>query len=78
MSDQRINQHLGAEGMIYIDKQDIVDILDQIHFVEEPKVPFPQADTFTRIICICEHLLNIKKKIKFFINFLIEADLYLN
>ena len=44
--------------MIYIDKQDIVDILDQVHFVEEPKVPFPQADTFTRIICICEHLLN--------------------
>ena len=44
--------------MIFIDKQDIVDILEQIDFVEEPKVPFPQADTFTRIICICEHLLD--------------------
>ena len=44
--------------MIFIDKQDIVDILEQVDFVDEPKVPFPQADTFTRIICICEHLLN--------------------
>lgn len=43
--------------MIYIAKRDIVDILNNVHFVEEPKVPFPQADTFTRIICICEHLL---------------------
>ena len=44
--------------MIHIDKEEIVNILNEVHFIEEPKVPFPQADTFTRIICICEHLLN--------------------
>ncbi len=44
--------------MIDIDKTEIIDILNDVTFIEEPKVPFPQADTFTRIICICEHLLN--------------------
>lgn len=44
--------------MIRIDKKEIVAILDEVTFIKEPKVPFPQADTFTRIICICEHLLN--------------------
>lgn len=44
--------------MIRIDKKEIESILDEVTFIKEPKVPFPQADTFTRIICICEHLLN--------------------
>lgn len=44
--------------MIHIDKNEIIKILNEVTFIEEPKVPFPQADTFTRIICICEHLLN--------------------
>ncbi len=44
--------------MIHIDKNEIVAILEEVTFIKEPKVPFPQADTFTRIICICENLLN--------------------
>ncbi len=33
----------------------IKDIYDNIHeFVDEPKVPFPQADNFNRVINICE------------------------
>ena len=43
--------------MIHIDKRVIVNILNEVTFIKEPHVPFPQADTFTRIICICEHLL---------------------
>lgn len=35
-------------------------ILKQIEIVEEPKVPFPQADSFERVINICE-LLNESK-----------------
>ena len=42
--------------MIHIDKNEIVAILEEVTFIKEPKVPFPQADTFTRIICICENL----------------------
>ena len=44
--------------MIHIDKNEIVAILEEVTFIKEPKVPFSQADTFTRIICICENLLN--------------------
>ena len=43
--------------MIRIEKKEIVNVLNDVSFIDEPKVPFPQADTFTRIICICEHLL---------------------
>ena len=43
--------------MICIDKKEIENILDKVGFIEEPKVPFPQADSFIRIICICEYLL---------------------
>ena len=32
--------------------------MNEVRFIKEPKVPFPQADSFTRIICICEHLID--------------------
>lgn len=44
--------------MIYIEKKEIITILNEVRFIKEPKVPFPQADSFTRIICICEHLID--------------------
>lgn len=43
--------------MIHIDKKEIENTFRDVKFIEEPKVPFPQADKFQRIICICEHLL---------------------
>ena len=43
--------------MKYDYKEDIENLLSEIKFVNEPKTPFPQADKFERIICICEHLL---------------------
>ncbi len=33
---------------------DIQNILDSVHVVEEPTIPFPQADKFERIINLCE------------------------
>ena len=44
--------------MIHIDKEEIVKILNEVTFIDEPKVPFPQADSFMRMICIWEHLFN--------------------
>ncbi len=39
-----------------ITSQDILDILNDIQIVQEPKVPFPQADSFNRIINMCNYL----------------------
>lgn len=36
---------------------DIENVLDTVNIVEEPKIPFPQADSFKRVINLCE-LLN--------------------
>jgi len=38
-------------------RESIEKLLNEVKFVDEPKVPFPQADNFKRIICICENLL---------------------
>jgi predicted transcriptional regulator len=35
---------------------DIVAVLDQVRYIEEPEVAFPQADSFKRIINLCELL----------------------
>ena len=39
-----------------IEIQDIKNILDTVKIVEEPQVPFPQADSFKRVINLCELL----------------------
>lgn len=35
---------------------DIINVMKKIKYIEEPKVPFPQADNFKRIINLCEIL----------------------
>ena len=42
------------EGAINI--ENIQNILNNIQVVEEPKLPFPQADSFERVINLCELL----------------------
>ncbi len=39
--------------------EDIIRVLDKIKLVKEPNVPFPQADSFNRVINLCE-LINGK------------------
>lgn len=39
-----------------IDLEDIMDIYRRTEIVEEPRVPFPQADSFERVINLCELL----------------------
>ena len=39
-----------------ITAKDIQDILSRVAIIPEPKVPFPQADSFERVINLCEHL----------------------
>ncbi len=39
---------------ISITFKDITDISKEIEYVDEPKIPFPQADSFKRIINLCE------------------------
>ena len=39
-----------------INVEDIQKILSQVKFVDEPNIPFPQADKFDRIINLCELL----------------------
>ena len=42
---------------------DLVNIVENIEYIEEPQLPFPQADKFERIINLCELLENdIKTK----------------
>lgn len=36
--------------------EDIAHVLQHIHLIEEPEIPFPQADSFKRIINLCELL----------------------
>ncbi|WP_442952134.1 type II restriction enzyme [Peptacetobacter sp.] len=36
---------------------DILSILEDVDIIKEPKIPFPQADNFKRIINLCELLL---------------------
>jgi len=40
-----------------ISVDDIVDVMKRVRIVEEPEIPFPQADSFKRIVNLCE-LLN--------------------
>lgn len=40
-----------------INLEDILDVLDRAAIVKEPEVPFPQADSFKRVVNLCE-LLN--------------------
>ncbi len=40
-----------------ISKRDIEEILNTVAVVEEPEIPFPQADKFERIINLCELLM---------------------
>ncbi|MBR2207515.1 MAG: hypothetical protein IJ859_01765 [Synergistaceae bacterium] len=41
-----------------ISLQDVQEILERVMVVNEPKIPFPQADNFERVINICELLNN--------------------
>lgn len=47
-------KYVVQEGSINI--ENIQNILETIQVVEEPKLPFPQADSFERIINLCELL----------------------
>ena len=42
---------------------DILDILNRVNIVEEPQIPFPQADSFKRVINLLE-LLNERERTK--------------
>ncbi|MDR3222137.1 MAG: hypothetical protein LBT66_00160 [Methanobrevibacter sp.] len=35
---------------------DIINIYESVNTIPEPKVPFPQADSFERVISLCEYL----------------------
>lgn len=39
---------------IAITFKDITDVSDKIKYVDEPEIPFPQADSFKRVINLCE------------------------
>jgi hypothetical protein len=41
---------------VEISLNDIVNVLNKTKIVEEPKLPFPQADSFKRVINLCELL----------------------
>lgn len=47
------NYSIDAEDIVF---DDIVDVLGRVKIVEEPEIPFPQADSFRRIINLCELL----------------------
>ncbi len=47
-------KYVVQEGSINI--ENIQNILERIQVVEEPELPFPQADSFERIINLCELL----------------------
>ena len=47
-----------------IEIQDIKSILDNVSCVEEPEIPFPQADSFERVINLCELLEENEKNKK--------------
>lgn len=40
-----------------IDLEDIIQVLEQTELIKEPEIPFPQANSFSRVINLCE-LLN--------------------
>jgi hypothetical protein len=40
--------------------EDITGVYENINIIHEPKIPFPQADSFERVISLCEHLKNEK------------------
>ncbi|WP_282003630.1 type II restriction enzyme [Veillonella denticariosi] len=39
-----------------ISRDNIRDVMDKLNFNKEPRIPFPQADSFERVINICELL----------------------
>lgn len=41
---------------IDIEIKDIIDVLENTKIVDEPKIPFPQANNFNRVINLCELL----------------------
>ena len=43
-----------------ITTKNIQDILQNVEIIDEPEIPFPQADTFKRVINICELIGNNK------------------
>ncbi|HBY19998.1 MAG: hypothetical protein A2Y24_01465 [Clostridiales bacterium GWE2_32_10] len=45
-----------------IELEDIINVYEKIKYVDEPEVPFPQADRFERIINLCE-LLNERNQL---------------
>lgn len=55
-----VNHKLYALEDIEITTEDIVDCIKSTNVVVEPRVPFPQADKFERIINLCELLFDCK------------------
>ena len=45
-----------------ITTQDVLDILNSVKIVDEPEVPFPQADSFNRVINMCEYFSSGEKE----------------
>ena len=54
---QLIKQRNYAIEDTHISREDIIEILERAIIVDEPHIPFPQADKFWRVINLCE-LLN--------------------
>lgn len=48
---------------IDITLDDIIAVLNKVRYVQEPEVPFPQADSFKRVINLCE-LLSVNEMAK--------------
>lgn len=45
-----------------ITTQDILDILNTVKILDEPEIPFPQADSFNRVINMCEYFSSGEKE----------------
>lgn len=45
------------EAINEISLDDIISVLNNVGIIEEPEVPFPQADNFKRVVNLCELLL---------------------
>lgn len=51
----RQKNYMIGEDKISLD--DIIHVLRTINIVEEPRIPFPQADSFEKVINLCEELV---------------------
>lgn len=48
---------------VVINLQTISSLLDRTHIIPEPSVPFPQANSFERVINLCEIIYDLESKL---------------